>query len=271
MKRKIIKIDEKKCNGCGICIPDCPEGALQVIDGKVRLVSDLFCDGLGACIKSCPENAITIETREATPYDEFKVMENVSKCGSNVIKAHLKHLYDHNEKKYLEQAIDFLNKKKLPIPSYVEKLKCGCSGTMIQKIERETKHSQEEVSTCINPELKNWPIQLNLLNSNSSFFKNSDLLIAADCVPFSYPNFHQKILKGKILIIFCPKLDSLIDEYVQKLAEIFKSQSIKSISLAYMEVPCCGGVETIIKKALMISKQNILIKKHKISIKGLVL
>lgn len=120
MKREIIKINEEKCTGCGECIPGCPEGALQVIDGKARLISDLFCDGLGACIGTCPQGAIEIEQREAEPYDEYKVMENVAKAGPNVIKAHLKHLYEHGQTEFLNQAIDFLRVKNIEVPDYEE-------------------------------------------------------------------------------------------------------------------------------------------------------
>lgn len=133
MEREIITIDEEKCNGCGACVPGCPEGALQIIDGKARLVSDLFCDGLGACIGNCPQGAIKIEKREAEPYDEYKVMENIVKGGENVIRAHLKHLEDHGEKGYLEQALDYLTHENLPTPDYKEKTKCNCHNTMAKK------------------------------------------------------------------------------------------------------------------------------------------
>jgi ferredoxin len=157
MKRKIIKIDEEKCNGCGVCIPDCPEGALQVIDGKARLVSDLFCDGLGACIKTCPQGAMTTEEREAEPYDEYKVMENVVKGGQNVIKAHLKHLKDHGEDKLHEQAIDFLTKNGFEIPVIEEEtLPCGCPGTMQKDLSKEKKASNQPVqNTNMQSELNN--------------------------------------------------------------------------------------------------------------------
>jgi len=270
MKRKIIKIDEEKCNGCGVCIPDCPEGALQVIDGKARLVSDLFCDGLGACIKTCPQGAMTTEEREAEPYDEYKVMENVVKGGQNVIKAHLKHLKDHGEDKLHEQAIDFLTKNGFEIPVIEEeKLPCGCPGTMQKDLSKEKKASNQPVQNInMQSELNNWPIQLKLLNPNAGYLKNADLVIAADCTAFSYPNFHQKFLKDKILIMLCPKLDSDLDSYVDKLTSIFEKQDINSITLVRMEVPCCGGVEMLIKKAMQQSGKNIIIKEYVISING---
>jgi len=272
MKRNIIKIDEEKCNGCGLCIPDCPEGALQVIDGKARLVSDLFCDGLGACIKTCPRGAMTTEEREAEPYDEYKVMENVVKAGQNVIKAHLKHLKDHGEDKLHEQAIDYLTKNNYEIPLPEEKpLACGCPGTMQKDLSQLRKQAPAAVETPATPqtsELNNWPIQLKLLNANAPYLKNADLVIAADCTAFAYPNFHKKFLKDKILIMLCPKLDGDLDSYIEKLAVIFERQDINSITLVRMEVPCCGGVEMIIKQAMQMSGKNIIIKEYIVSISG---
>lgn len=268
MKRDVIRINEEKCTGCGDCIPGCPEGALQVIDEKARLISDLFCDGLGACIGTCPQGAIEIEEREAEPYDESKVMENIVKAGPNVIKAHLKHLNDHGEKNLLKQAIHVLNNKGIDVPDYEEEtLACGCSGSMTQDLTK-TRSENVETSVKISPELGNWPIQLQLLNPNVPYLKHADLLIAADCAPFAYPNFHQRFLRDKVLIIFCPKLDQTIDQYVDKLAEIFKKQDIKSISIVHMEVPCCSGIEVVVKRALEKAQKNIIIKDYTISING---
>lgn len=265
MHRDIITIDENKCNGCGQCIPGCPEGALQVIDGKARLINDLFCDGLGACLGNCPTGAIQIEQREAEPYNEYKAMENVIKGGENVVKAHLKHLKDHGQKEYLDQAIEYLEQRSLFIPDFEEKTQCNCPGTMSKKIERiETLVK----STDMSPQLQNWPIQLALMNPDAEYFNNADLLIAADCAPFSYPNFQQKFLKDKILIMFCPKLDKTIDSYVEKLAYIFANKNIQSISIVHMEVPCCSGIEIIVKKALEKAQKVIIIKDYTISISG---
>jgi len=277
MKRKIIQINEERCNGCGLCIPNCPEGALQIIDGKVRLISDLFCDGLGACIGYCPEEAITIVEREAEVYDEAKVMENIVKQGRNVIKAHLEHLKEHNETEYLNQAIKFLRDKGIENP--IEKddehnshkhspHSSGCPGSKIIDFSEEKQDAEKINDISIKSEIRQWPIQLQLLNPNAPYFKNADLLIAADCVPFTFANFHQKLLKGKILIIFCPKLDSSIEQYVDKLTEIFKHQNILSITLAHMEVPCCSGIESIVKKALEKSGKDITIIKYIISLRG---
>lgn len=266
MKREIITIDEEKCTGCAECIPGCPEGALQIIDGKARLVSDLFCDGLGACIGNCPTGAMKIEEREAEPYDEDKAMENIVKGGQNVIKAHLKHLEDHGEKGYLAQALAFLEKAALPTPDYKEKTQCNCPSAMAKTISRE--QSEPQTTVAVSPQLTNWPIQLSLMNPDLDYLQNADLVIAADCVPFSYPNFHQRFLKDKILMIFCPKLDKNLDVYVQKLTHIFETKSIKSITVVHMEVPCCSGVEIIVKKALENAQKIITIKDYTISISG---
>lgn len=270
MKRKIIKIDENLCNGCGVCIPDCPEGALQVIDGKARLISDLFCDGLGACIKTCPTGAMTTEEREAEAYDEFKVMANVVKGGRNVIKAHLKHLKEHDEKTFFEQALTFLIQNGYDIPEIEDKpLACGCPGMMQKDLSKE-KNKDNKTFQAINmqSELNNWPIQLKLMNPNAPYLKNADLVIAADCSAFAYPNFHQKFLKDKVLMMLCPKLDNDLDLYVEKLAAIFKNHDINSITIVHMEVPCCGGVEMIVKEALQKADKNIIIKDYTISLNG---
>lgn len=265
MKRDIITIDEDKCNGCGQCVTGCPEGALQMIDGKARLVSDLFCDGLGACIGNCPVDAIKIENKEAEPYDEFKTMENIVKGGANVIKAHLQHLKSHGQKEYLEQALEYLEQRSYFIPDFKEKTKCNCPSAMSKMIER-TQTTENKIDAT--PQLKNWPIQLSLVNPDASFFDNADLLIAADCAPFSYPNFQQKFLKDKILIMFCPKLDKTIDTYVEKLAHIFKTKNIQSISIVHMEVPCCSGIEIIVERALNNAQKVIKLKDYTISISG---
>lgn len=265
MKRDIITIDDDKCNGCGQCITGCPEGALQIIDGKARLVSDLFCDGLGACIGNCPVGAIKIERKEAEAYDEYKTMENIVKGGEHVIQAHLRHLKEHGQKKYLEQAMLYLEQRSLFIPDLDKKTQCNCPSAMSKKINRETTSTN---TADVSPQLNNWPIQLSLMNPDADYFENADLLISADCAPFSYPNFQQKFLKGKILIMFCPKLDKVIDEYVEKLAYIFANKKIQSISLVHMEVPCCSGIEIIVRKALEKAQKIITIKDYTISISG---
>jgi len=274
MKRKIIKIDEEKCNGCGECIPNCPEGALQIIDGKARLISDLFCDGLGACIGECPIGAISVEEREAEPYNEAKVMVNVVKGGPNVIKAHLKHLKDHNETEYYNQAIEYLKENNIEVPEIKEKtIPFACPGMKLvdnrkkipqPPLEKGDLDSNEERSS----ELRQWPTQLHLLNPQASYFQDADLLVAADCVPFTLNGFHEKYLRGKTLLHFCPKLDNSYEEYVEKLVQIFTLNNIKSITLLRMEVPCCGGTTATVKAALEKAGKNISINDIIISLDG---
>lgn len=264
MKRDIITIDAEKCNGCGQCVSGCPEGALQIIDDKAMLVSDLFCDGLGACIGNCPQGAIRIENKEAEQYDEYKTMDNIIKGGNKVIKAHLQHLKHHGQNEYLTQALEYLKSKSHSIPDYEERTQCNCPSTMAKKITR----GQAEIKTVdMVPQLNNWPIQLALINPDAPYLENADLLIAADCAPFSYPNFHQKFLKDKILLMFCPKLDKTVI-YVEKLTHIFKTKNIQSISIVHMEVPCCSGIEIIVERALNNVQKVIKLKDYTISISG---
>ncbi|TET74831.1 MAG: 4Fe-4S dicluster domain-containing protein [Candidatus Aminicenantes bacterium] len=269
MRRQIIEIDEEKCTGCGLCVPDCPEGALQIIDGKARLISDLFCDGLGACIGNCPEGAISTVEREAEPYDEAKVMENIIKAGPNTIKAHLLHLKDHNQEEYYEQANKILKEKGIPLPDIEMILPCfvaGCPGAASQTIEHSEHHFGKPVR--LKSELRQWPIQLHLLNPNAPYLENADLLISADCAPFAYANFHQRFMKDKIVITLCPKLDKGIDLYIEKLTQIFKTKNIKSVTITRIEVPCCGGIESIVQKALETADKRMMVKVNIISIKG---
>ena len=269
-KRKIIKFDEEKCNGCGLCIPNCPEGAIQVINKKARLVSDLFCDGLGACLGKCPQGAISVEEREAQTYEERKVMENIIKQGKDVIAAHLKHLAEHNQKEYLAQAISFLKERGVEIkPENTEHAHGGgCPGTKMADFRKKAKTQSSNPNMHIESQLNQWPIQLHLLNPNASYFSDADLLFAADCVPFSYANFHEKFLKDKIVIIFCPKLDNSNETYIEKIARILKDNNIKSITLVHMEVPCCFGLVNIVEQALIKSGKNIIIKDYTISLQG---
>lgn len=266
MKRDIIRINEEKCTGCGSCVTGCPEGALQIIDEKARVVNELFCDGLGACIGECPEGAIQIETREAEAYDEHKVMENVVKAGPNVVKAHLRHLREHGQMDLLNEAVDFLKEHNLQMPDYQEVLAGVCPGSMTRDL-RGSK-SQAQGPVMLASELGNWPIQLRLLTPDAPYLKNAHLLLAADCAPFAYANFHQRFLRDKILIIFCPKLDQDLEEYVEKLHEIFRKQDIRSISIVHMEVPCCSGIEAVVQKALEKAQKNIIIKDYTIGITG---
>lgn len=264
VKRKIIRIDEEKCDGCGLCIPNCPEGALQIIDGKVRLVSDLMCDGLGACIGHCPKDAISVEEREAEEYDEKKVMENIVKAGENTIKAHLEHLKDHNQKEYFDQAVEFLKEKGIDVPEIKKKLPCGCPGTAMKEINKDKDVSDNKEQSSA---LRQWPVQLTLLPPKAKFFEDAHLLVSADCVPFANANFHSRLLHGKSLVIGCPKLDD-IESYKEKFIEIFKSNNVKSVTVAIMEVPCCYGLYAAVEEAMKDSGKNIHIIKEVVSIDG---
>lgn len=268
MKRKIIKIDEEKCTGCGLCIPDCPEGALQIIDNKARLISDLFCDGLGACIGTCPEGAISVEEREAEPYDERKVMENIVKQGENVIKAHLHHLEEHNETDLLNQAKNYLKEKGITIPEqHKEEPAHVCPGAALRDM-REKKSEPQQMAGKLESSLRNWPVQLQLLNPRAPYLEDADLLVAADCVPFAFADFHRRFLQGKILITFCPKLDQTIENYIEKLTAIFMEKKINSISVVHMEVPCCSGTLAIIRESLKRANKVIPVSEYTISISG---
>jgi len=268
MKRQIIKIDEEKCNGCGACITGCPEGALQIIDGKARLVSDLFCDGLGACIGTCPQKAILVEEREAEPYDEALVMVNIMKAGVNTIKAHLKHMKDHGEMKYYGQAVEILKENGYDIDELTkeEPIACGCPGSNAKRIA--PKSESRESRGPVKSELGQWPVQLTLLNPSAAYFDDADLLISADCVPYAYGDFHQRFLKGKVVLTFCPKLDHDPERYIDKLAQIFTLHNIKSVTIVRMEVPCCGGTEIILQKALERSGKMHFVKVNVISVDG---
>jgi ferredoxin len=273
MKRKIIRIDADVCNGCGQCLPNCPEGALQLIDNKARLVSDLFCDGLGACIGTCPLGAIHVEEREAEPYDERRVMANIVTQGANVIRAHLDHLEAHNEQGYLEQARQYLHEKGIPQPQAAEAAGFhGCPGAQMH--DRRGQEPARPTAATTTPAaaapsaLRTWPVQLQLLNPQASFFDNADLLIAADCVPFAHASFHQDFVKGKIPIIFCPKLDHGGEAYLEKLAAILIQHPVRSLHVVHMEVPCCSGTTALARQALARSGRDIPIHDYTISIQG---
>jgi ferredoxin len=291
MLRDMITIDENKCNGCGVCVPGCPEGALQVIDGKVRLVSDLLCDGLGACIKECPVDALKVEKKEAKPYEERKVMENIVKAGANTIKAHLKHLHDHGENKYLGQALDYLKEKGVEIPNFKEAKMShdhghgghgrhgpevhsgggGCPGARTIDFSDEAKESGPADTSKQPSELRQWPVQLHLVSPNAPYFQAKDLLLAADCVAFSLGNFHRDYLKGKSLAIACPKLDEGQEIYEEKITAMIDEAKVNTITVMMMQVPCCGGLLGITKAAAEKAKRKVPIKAIVVGLKGEIL
>ena len=288
MERDIIKIDEELCNGCGICVPNCHEGALQVIEGKVRLVSELMCDGLGACIGHCPEGAITIEQRESEPYDEVKVMEVMAPKGFNTVVAHLKHLKDHNETGYLKQGMAYLIQHSQQLNFRIEDVKravhqesaekeasgCngGCPGSKTVVFNpSDLKMDNGNVNGSLQSQLRQWPVQLHLINPSASCFANSDLLVAADCSAFTLGDFHQNWLKGKSLVIACPKLDQGKEIYFQKLVTLIEVSKINTITVLIMEVPCCGGLLNLVEMAVQRAARKVPVKGVTVGIKGEVL
>lgn len=269
MKRQIIKIDEVKCNGCGQCVTGCPEGAIQIINGKAELVSDIYCDGLGACIGNCPEDAITIEEREAGQYNESLVMDNIISRGEEVIKAHLHHLREHNETGYLNEALKILKDKGIDSAQLLHQSPVshnGCPGGMNRSLNRISEPSHAAVKGY--SRLNQWPVKLKLLNPRSPVFSGEqvDLLISADCVPYACGGFHEEYLEGKVMVTFCPKLDPYIDEYREKLSVILSENNINSVTITRMEVPCCGGLTYLVKEAVSRSGKNINIREEIIKI-----
>ena len=214
MKRKIIEIDEEKCIGCGACASACHEGAIGMVDGKAKLLRDDYCDGLGDCLPACPTDAIRFVEREAAAYDEAAV-------------------------------------KRSKMKNIVEPLACGCPGAQSKTIHREDQgsctHNVEQVSSQLNQ----WPVQIKLVPTNAPYFKDANLLVAADCTAYAYGNFHNKFIKNRVTLIGCPKLDDI--DYSEKLTEIIKNNDIKSVTVVRMIVPCCGGIENAVKSALQAS------------------
>lgn len=245
MKRNIVSIDEEKCNGCGECIPNCAEGAIKIIEGKAKLLDDKFCDGLGACLGHCPQDAIRVIERNALEFDE------------EAVKMHLNVTQDKPNKLH----------KGIPREKVHEAAKpCGCPGSMAMDF-RSERSPNATASKRQEPELRQWPVQLTLVSPQASYFKDADLLVAADCVPFAYPNFHKDFLAGKSLVIGCPKLDD-VDFYIDKLTELIKTSNIKSITLVNMEVPCCFGLQRIVEEAVKKSGKVLPIRQTVITIKG---
>lgn len=273
MKRKIIKIDEAKCNGCGLCIPNCPEGAMQIIDGKAKLVNDAFCDGLGACLGHCPEGAISVEEREAASYDEDEVIKNIAAEGNETIKEHLHHLKEHNQLGDLEKAVAYLEKNNIPVPKIdnpeVKKMPAGCPGmqSMSLKKNKDTTRQNPNASSA----LTNWPLQMHLINPASPHFVKSDLLIAADCSAFAAGNFHHEFLKNKTLTIACPKLDTGQDIYLEKVKTLIDEAKVNTITVMTMVVPCCHGLLALVQRAASESENKIPVKHILLSLEGEVL
>ncbi|NLK72335.1 MAG: 4Fe-4S binding protein [Clostridiales bacterium] len=234
MKRNIIKIDESKCNGCGICIDACHEGALQLIDGKAKLISESYCDGLGNCLPECPTGAITIEERECAAFDEEAVKIRMAEKNTSAVISH------------------------------------GCPGSRAMVMNKKDEPQAESVSTpLIESQLRQWPCQIKLVPPNAPYFKNAHLLIAADCTAFAYGNIHNDFIKNKVTLIGCPKLDS--GDYSEKLTDILANNDIKSVTVLRMEVPCCGGIVSAVTTALRNSEKMIPWNVVTISVDGRIL
>lgn len=301
MKRKVIEIDETKCDGCGLCLPNCPEGALQLIAGKARLVSDLFCDGLGACLGFCPQGAIRVIEREAEPYDERRVMANIVRQGPEVIAAHLRHLEEHGEIGYLRQALAYLEENGIDNPlerrnrlEAEETLPCGCPGSLVldlrkvesgqdeAKPEKEAKRAKQKGARPtagkrdafrfdLPSELRQWPVQLYLVSPLASYFHQADVLLVADCVAYALNGFHEKFLRGKSIAIACPKLDKTLEAYQEKILALIDEAEIKSLTVLMMQVPCCRGLLYLAEKALSRAKRKIPLRSVIISVDGKIL
>jgi len=231
--RKVVRIDEEKCNGCGACVPACAEGALQIIDGKAKLISEKYCDGLGACLGECPEGAITIEERTVEEFDE------------EAVKHHLE--------------------EKEPVS---EDLPCGCPSAMVTQFERQEK--TEAAPIKILPQqsmLSHWPVQLALVPPTAPFLQGTDLVLTADCVPFAYAGFHQDFLGGRALLVACPKLDDF-QAHLMKLTDILRHAQVKSLTVVHMEVPCCAGLAHMATQAIRLSGKDTPFREVTVGIKG---
>jgi len=234
--RKIVKIDEEKCNGCGFCVPACVEGALQIIDGKAKLISEIYCDGLGACLGECPQDAITIEEREAEEFDE--------------------------------EATNLHMEKIEPEPPVSEPLPCGCPGATVRQFERsEVAQTTTTETTPLPSMLSQWPVQLTLVPPFAPFLAGADILLVADCVPFAHAGFHRDLLKDHALLIACPKLDDY-QAHLKKLTDIMRQAQPKSLTVVHMEVPCCFGLVHMAKQAILASGHDIPFKELTIGVRG---
>jgi ferredoxin len=239
LMRKIVKIDEEKCNGCGQCVTACAEGAIAIVNGKAKLVSETYCDGLGACLGHCPQDAITIESREAAEFSE----EAVSK--------------------HLQQTAKVQHAPAPPAQSggFV------CPGKMTKTLREQKPAAADAPAVSVDSQLTHWPIQIKLISPNAPYLKNADLLLAGDCVPFAMGDFHSKLLKGRCLLVGCPKLDDA-QFYIEKMAQILKANNPKSLTIVHMEVPCCFGLKHIAEEAMKISGVHPPIKDVTISLTG---
>lgn len=290
MKRTVIKIDETLCDGCGACVKGCHEGALQLINGKAVMISDLYCDGLGACIGECPVGAIDFEEREAEPYSEVAVMERLLPKGASVIQAHLNHLKTHGEMGLYNQGVEFLKLHnmhnlleetpakpvgKTPESVAEEPMACGCPGSTARSfapasgtLKMAPLQAASSPTATQASELTHFPVQMHLIHPQAGFIQGADLLLAADCTAFACGAFHKDFLKGKVLAIACPKLDSRTEVYVEKLVVMMEEAKINTLTVMIMEVPCCSGLLKLAKMAVEQSRRKVPVKAVVVSVQG---
>jgi NAD-dependent dihydropyrimidine dehydrogenase PreA subunit len=286
MKRQIITIDQDKCTGCGLCIPNCPEGAIQMIDGKARVVNLSLCDGLGACIGHCPEEAIATEVRDAAEYDEAAVLKNIIPQGENTLRAHLVHLRDHGQTDLLEEAEAYLAQHGIEVsldePAAVGahehagshahgRHHAGCPGAQSRSFDAEAVPAPGAAGGNGDSQpsaLTHWPIQLHLISPAAPQFRKRDLLLAADCTAFSMGAFHAGLLHGRTLAIACPKLDEGQETYVHKLTALIDSAEVNTITVATMEVPCCSGLLATTERAARAARRKVPIKHVIVGVQG---
>lgn len=235
MLRKIVKIDPVKCNGCGVCVPSCAEGAITIVNGKAVLAAEKLCDGLGACLGECPLGAITVEEREAEAFDETAVNQHLKSQGTSAS--------DH------QPAL-------APQPAHADHNHGGCPGSRAMNFARPEKSTVQEQQGSRQSQLGQWPVQLSLVSTSAPYFQGADLLVTADCVPVAYAGYHEDFLKGKAVVMGCPKLDDN-NFYQQKLTELFIKSDIRSVTVLKMEVPCCGGIALATRQALTASGKQI--------------
>lgn len=261
MERQIIRIDQAKCDGCGRCCTGCPEGAIQLIDGKAHLVSEINCDGLGACIGECPRGAITVERRDAAPYDELATLERILPQGTSTLAAHLAHLHRHGQREFLQQALEYLRARRIPAPDYLERPAPGqCPGSAARMLHHgqarsaaQPREGSAQPSEGLVSQLGQWPIQLHLISPLNPVFRGADLLLAADCTAFALPDFNQAWLPGRRLLVACPKLDHGQELYLEKLKTLLEQGGVRSLTVMIMEVPCCSG---LLRLAQMAAEQS---------------
>ncbi len=255
MLRKIVKIDEEKCNGCGLCVPSCAEGAIQVIGGKARLVSETYCDGLGACLGECPQGALTVEEREAGDFDPAEVEKHLGRPAPHAAP----HACPGSNVQVLRRPDPAAAPHAAPH---------ACPGSMARTLQQSEGASTPAADAEAMPSLlANWPVQLALAPIRAPYFDGARLCIAADCVPFAFADFHRRFLSGRTLVIGCPKLDDA-GLYRQKLAQIFSQNDIQSVDVVYMEVPCCYGLVHLVRLALADSGKDIPLTLTKVGIRG---